>query len=137
MRQKIVFTLCACLLFAFVQAQTPYAFKHTRANPTGAVVNTGIDTTSASIPGLYEILIITPVVTKVSGTVGGNCILEFSGNGTSWVTAVGDTLALTNVATQFKNFILTKDPYLFYRIRTVGTGTMSATVSVTYAAKRF
>lgn len=119
-------------MFAHGQA----VFTHTKSNPTGAVVNTGIDTSVASIPSFFEVMTITPIVTKVSGTVGGTAILQSSIDGATWTARLGDTLTLSNVALQWKDIPHDKDRYLFYRVLTTGTGTMSATVSIKYAGKK-
>lgn len=123
-------------LVLFANAQTKFA--HTKTNPTGAVVNTGIDTSSAVIPGYYETLIISPVVTKVSGTVGGTVILQVSATGLAgtWTAPLGDTLTLSNVATNFKDLHLPKYDYIYFRVLTTGTGTMAATVDTYWLGKK-
>lgn len=127
------FLLCSCM-FAHGQA----VMSHTKSNPTGAVVNTGADTSSAQLGGLYETLLISPMVTKISGTVGGKAILQVSANGLAgtWTSPTGDTLTLADQAVNSANFKLPKDAFLFYRVITTGTGTMSATVTVPYVGKK-
>lgn len=134
MKSFILSALVCCSMFAHGQA----VFSHTKSNPTGAVVNTGADTSSAQLGGLYETLLISPVVTKVSGTVAGKAILQVSINGGAgtWSSPTGDTLTLADQAVNFANFKLPKDPFLFYRVITTGTGTMSATVTVPYVGKK-
>lgn len=130
----LVFALSASALFA--SAQT--TFKHTVTNPTGAVVNTGADTSSATIAGYFETLVISPIVTKVSGTVAGNAILQVSASGLAgtWSSPLGDTLALSDQTTNFKDLHLPKMDYIYFRVITKGSGTMSATTKTIYVAKK-
>lgn len=135
--KKMLFVATVLLISCFAQAQTPNAFKHTKANPTGVVLNTGIDTSSVAVPSLYETLKIKITVVKNSGTVAGTAILQRSVDGVDYFPILGDTLTLTNVARQSKTIDLPKDGNLFYRVLTTGTGTMNATATVVYTGKRF
>lgn len=98
----------------------------------------------------YESQSIQVVITKISGTVGGTVTLVGSNDGTNFVdicrasiaaTALrpsySDTLVPTNVTTNtkiwtFSNAANTQGqttdfgPYLYYGVKYVGTGTMSA-----------
>lgn len=123
--KKIIMFLCLFAIGFAVQAQT--AFSHTASNPTGAVVNTSVDTMTYSMQKGYKLVGIQTIVTKVSGTVAGTSILYASIDGTNYV-ATGDTLTNTNVATN--SFLVTKaNPYRYWRILTTGSGTMSATTA--------
>lgn len=67
--------------------------------------------------------------TKVSGTVGGKCLIEVSDTGTNWVKhGSADSLVLTNSATNFKIISAAESAlkYRKYRVRCTGTGTMAA-----------
>lgn len=124
MKKIILMAILSVALF-WTQAQT--AFSHTASNPTGAVVNTAVDTMSYSMTKGYRLVGIQTVITKVSGTIAGTSILYASINGTNYV-ATGDTLTNTNVTTN--TFLLTKaNPYRYWQIRTTGSGTMSATTA--------
>jgi hypothetical protein len=128
--KKALFLLMIGFAFALhSQAQTT-TFSHTATNPTGAVVNTGIDTMTVAFPGNFSAIGIQPVVSKVSGTVAGTSILYGSINGTTYV-ATGDTLTNTNVTTNTKVIKLTFPVYRTYRLITAGSGTMSATTGAT------
>lgn len=112
------------------QAQT--AFKHTASNPTGAVVNTGVDTMTVEFPSWNVAVGIQPVLTKVSGTITAvKSYLYGSVDGTNFATAILDSMTSSN---QASNTIIWKLPtpvYRKYRIITTGIGTMSATTSAT------
>jgi hypothetical protein len=131
--KSFLIPLLACLALD-VNAQV--AFKHSATNPTGAVVNTGIDTAKLAAPALYETVKIKVTVTKVSGTVAGTAILQRSVDGVDYAPVLGDTLTLSNVASQYKVFDLPKDGNLFYRVLTTGSGTMSATSKAVFAGKK-
>lgn len=118
--------LFALLMMYVVQAQT--AFHQTTSNPTGAVVNTGIDTMTYTLSTPYTNIVIQPVITKVSGTVAGTSVLYYSVNGTNWV-STGDTLTSTNVTTNSAIWLKTANPARYWRILVTGTGTMSATAA--------
>lgn len=105
-----------------VNAQT--SFKHTASNPTGAVVNTGSDTSEIQVNGYQAIVGIQAVVTKDSGTIAGTSILYGSVDGENYV-ALGDTLTLGNSAVNTAVWVKEKHPYLKYRIITTGEGTMA------------
>ncbi len=69
------------------------------------------------------------VVTKVSGTVAGNVILEASNDGTNYAAISTDTLTLTDVATNTQLWSVTNAPYKYYRLKGTGSGTMAAIIS--------
>lgn len=118
--------LFALFTMYIVQAQS--AFHQTTANPTGAVVNTGIDTMTYTLSQPYTNISIQTVTTKVSGTVAGTTVLYYSVNGTNFV-STGDTLTNTNVATSSAIWVKSGSPVRYWRILTTGVGTMSATVA--------
>lgn len=129
----LVFALCFAALFA--QAQT--SFTHTKSNPTGLITNTGSDTSTYSLPGYYETLSIQPTVVKASGTLAGTAIFQFSTNGKEFLTSLGDTVTLANVAESAPVILhLTKPDFLFMRIITTGSGTMTANTAHVFAAKK-
>lgn len=136
MNKKIFLVLFLATFALAGYAQTKFA--HTKTNPTGAVVNTGVDTSSATISGYYETLVVTPVVTKVSGTVGGTAILQVSSTGLAgtWTSPTGDTVTLSNQAVNFKDFHLPKYDYIYFRVLTTGTGTMAAQVDTYWLGKK-
>ncbi len=122
--------LLLTVAFQFTKAQGN--FSHTTSNSTGAVVNTGIDTSTYTLYKSYTHVAVQPKVTKVSGTVAGTSILYYSVDGSNWI-ATGDTLTNTNQTTN--TTIWNKiSAARYWQIRTTGSGTMSATTAHKIAA---
>lgn len=132
-RTVLVFILCSCALLCKAQV----SMNHTKSNPTGLITNTGSDTSFYALPGYYETLAVQPLAIKGSGTMAGTEILQISVNGVDWVAPAGDTVTLTNVARQVPVLLhFTKPDWLFFRIITTGSGTMTATTAHTFAGKK-
>lgn len=132
---KTVFIAILASMSLFAHGQT--SFSHTKSNPTGLITNTGSDTATYSLPGYYEILTIQPTVVKASGTLAGTAIFQFSTNGKEFNTALGDTVTLSNVAESAPTQITVLKPgFLFMRIITTGSGTMTANTAHVFAAKK-
>lgn len=129
--KKLAFILFAVLLTFGLSAQT--AFHHTVSNPTGAVVNTGIDTSTYVLANSYNYISIQPALTKVSGTVAGTSILQISVNGTQYINT--DTVTNTNVAVSSSVIWEKKTAARYLRILTTGSGTMSATTGAKLSVK--
>lgn len=128
--KKILFFITLICLCYIGRSQT--AFSHTTTNPTGAVVNTGIDTSSYVLSKSYHVVSVQPALTKVSGTVAGTSILQISLNGTQYINT--DTVTNTNVAVS-SSVIWTKiTAARYFRVITTGSGTMSATTSAKISA---
>jgi hypothetical protein len=126
MKKAIFFLLIGLVCSIGLQAQTG-TFSHTASNPTGAVVNTSVDTMTYTLSKGYQLVGIQTIITKVSGTVAGTSVLYASIDGVNYV-STGDTLTNTNVTTN--SFLVTKaTPYKYWRILTTGSGTMSATTN--------
>lgn len=129
--------LVFALSFAALLAQAQTSFTHTKSNPTGLITNTGSDTATYSLPGYYEILTVQPTVVKASGTLAGTAIFQFSTNGKEFNTSLGDTVTLSNVAESAPTQITVLKPgFLFMRIITTGSGTMTANTAHVFAAKK-
>lgn len=116
------------MVAAISKAQTPVALSQTTSNPTGAILNTSVDTLSITLNGYYKVIGIQPVVTKATGTMAGTAILYGSINGTNYV-AVGDTLTLTNVTTNTAVWSIESSPYKSFRILVGGATTVTGTAS--------
>lgn len=122
------FVILALLGLAFAFSGTAQVrMSHTTSNPTGAVVNTGKDTSVIKLPTYSPQTTFQLVVTKVSGTVGGTCYLQGSLDGVTYVNS--DTLTLSDQAVNVKQIVKTGNPFIYYRAITTGTGTMSATAN--------
>jgi hypothetical protein len=86
------------------------------------LTNAGADYVQYSPSISYEQISFQPVVTKISGTIGGSAYLSWSNDGTNFINL--DTLSLSDVATNTTVFPKTYNPALWYRITFTGTGTM-------------
>lgn len=82
----------------------------------------------------YSALGIQPVVTKISGTVAGNVILQSSLDGVNYVNT--DTLALTDAATNTKLFSKVTTPFVYYRLRFITSGTQSYVPRIYYVLRK-
>lgn len=67
------------------------------------------------------------ILTKVSGTIAGKMTIQGSINGVNYVNV--DSLTLTDIATNAKVTTFSDDPYQYYKISIVGSGTMVATLN--------
>lgn len=99
------------------------------------IVNTGSVSKTFKATAGYSAVGVQPVVTKISGTVGGSAILYYSLDGTNF-TSTGDTLTLANVATNSKVFGHITTPGVYYKVIATGTGTMSAQLRVYYVFRK-
>lgn len=134
---KKIVLLCALAVAVTADLSAQVSFTHTKTNPTGSVVNTGIDTSYGQVPGYYELGIVTLSVNKVSGTIAGKAILEFTGNGRDYYRLLGDTLTLSDVARNVLVYhVVGKPDFIGMRVVTTGTGTMSAVVDHTFVFKK-
>lgn len=75
------------------------------------------------------------VVSKLSGTIAGTSFIQGSLDGTNYV-SISDTLALTNVTTNTDIWLEKPSSYLYYRIKTTGSGTMSGRVYGYFLGKK-
>ena len=82
----------------------------------------------------YSALSIQPVVTKISGTVAGNVILQGSLNGVNYVNT--DTLALTDATVNTKIFTKVTTPLVFYRLQFITAGTQSYVPRIYYVPRK-
>jgi len=104
------------------------AFAKTASNPTGAITNAAIDTGSYVFSKGYSRVLFNTTYTRATGTAAGTCILEYKINASdNYKSDAGDTLSLTNVASQTLYWNKTV-PARYWRIRTGGGTTVTATV---------
>ena len=125
-------------LFAFtVMASAQFTVGVKLANATTDSIKTGALTVTKyiSLSAGYMNVSIQPVVTKVSGTVGGIARLYGTVDGTNYI-ATKDTLTLTDIATNTVIWKITTSPYAKYKIVAVGTGTMNAVMRTWYLARK-
>jgi hypothetical protein len=99
---------------------------------TGATL-TNADTayaTSAVVGAFYESFAITATVTKSSGTIAGNIVLQGTVDGSTWVSlATADTLADATASYKFSDV---PAKYYRYRVRAISTGTSVSVLSSDY-----
>lgn len=112
-----------------------FKFKPTPSNPTSAISNTSADTTSLYLPGYYNIVALQPVYTRNTGTAAGTVIIYGSINGVNFY-PTGDTMAVTNQATNTQIFTHLNPPWVYYRSVASGGTTVTATVQTYYTARR-
>lgn len=91
-------------------------------------VNSGTAYVDLQVQKVNSYITAQAVVTKISGTVGGNVFLQGSLDGTNFKNVGADTLTNTDQTTNTKIFVLDGNPYLYYRLLLTGSGTMSATI---------
>jgi len=139
--KKIILGLLVC--FALCSTQNASAQVITMGGSDGAVVNTATAYNTQKVDGGFTYACVQTVITKVSGTVGGTVTLQGSVDGVNYETVdlsyISDSIATftpTNVATNSVIFKMNGAPYGYYRIKYVGTGTMSATVTSYFIGKK-
>lgn len=93
------------------------------------IVDAGVVSVTQTLSISHAVTSFQAVVTKVSGTVAGDVILEASNDGTNYSIISSDTLTLTDVATNSQLWSVTNAPYKFYRLKGTGSGTMAAILS--------
>lgn len=103
----------------------------TYSNAIDTVTNSATNTVTLRVKSWYKTIVIQPVITKISGTVGGTVTVQGSNDGTNYTTVSSSysdaqTLTPTNQTTNTKLFKITGSPYAYYRVSYTGTGTMSA-----------
>lgn len=127
--KKIGTLLFGLLLSVASFAQTAnsvYSMTSTFGYTTDTVTNTATKWVKTQVQSGYNTVSIQAVVTKISGTVAGNVILQGSNDGTNYVSIGLDTLATTDVTTNTHVFTVQDSPYEYYRLSYTGSGTMAA-----------
>lgn len=110
-------------------------FNQTVANPTGALLNTTPDTMTVFAIHDYNFVGIQPVITKATGTQAGTAILNVSLDGVNWQPVIGDTLTLSNVATNTTIWRFDNPVYNYYRIIVSGATTVTGFASAKFTGK--
>ena len=132
MKRIIILTLSFLLLGSVMnesQAQG-VVFAKTASNPNGAITDTGIDTSTYRFTRGYSKILFGMTYTRATGTAAGTAILEYKiSSSDNYKSAVGDTLTLTNAASQ--TVYWNKEiPARYWRVRVGGGTTVTATVAV-------
>lgn len=111
--------------------QAQQSFTGTTTNPTGAVLNATVDTLNLIMSGQYNsTMTVQALLTKASGTIAGTVRLYGSNynNVTGAWQAVGDTLTLSNAATNAHVWTIDKPCFKYYQILQSGGTTMAGTL---------
>ena len=108
------------------------SFRGTTTNPTGAVLNATVDTLNYTV-GVSEAdaMTIQVLLTRSSGTVAATVRLygsNYNNTAGAWV-AVGDTLTLSNAATNTHTWTLSPPTYKYYQILQSGGTTVAGILS--------
>jgi hypothetical protein len=134
--KKFIFLIAFGLLGVAANAQI-YDMLATTGNTSDTVTNTSAETLTKQVSGAFSQVTVQLTVTKIGGTVAGTSVLQGSIDGTNYVTLTshyadpGDTansVTNTNVATQSWIWDVGNSKYLYYRVTTTGSGTMTAKV---------
>lgn len=123
------------LILAFFLLISSLTFAQT--NPATNFVPASDTLTNAVAKSLTKLLVapystvtVQVRVAKLSGTVGGTVTLTGSVDGVTYYAISGaSSLTLTDTATQGTIWIVTGNPYSYYKVLGTGTGTMSALIS--------
>lgn len=128
--KKFIFSLClfAIGLFACIAPTKSSAQVVTMTGSGDTVTNAETEYILYKAQTNYMVGIQLQV-TKLSGTVAGTATIEASIDGTNYVTIPdADTLTLTNVSSQGLLWNFSPSPYVYYRLKITGSGTMAARV---------
>lgn len=121
---KKLFLLVALVIgiASISQAQAP---KRMSVAVGDTLVNTDTLYKTFDISAGYAVVGVQVVVTKISGTVAGNVILQKTMDGTNWHNV--DTLVLSNVATNAEMFEFQAPAAGKMRVQFISAGTQSYT----------
>lgn len=139
MKKLITVLSCALLFIALgASAQSGYLKRASDSKTTDTLTNAATSNLQLPISGYQNVVSIQALVTKLTGTTGGNVFLYGSNDGTNYVVVPSkrndgatrlDTLILANSAgVQSKIFRVENSPYTYYQLRTVGTGTQTTKI---------
>jgi hypothetical protein len=133
--KKIMFLALLVMVYALsTSAQTATTFPLTSAD---SLTNTDTVSKVISVTAGYSGIAIQPVVTKVSGTAGGNVVLYESVNGTDYL-PTGDTLAVTNTAgAQSVIWKKTAPLPVKYKATLITSGTVVEILRVSYVLRKY
>jgi len=129
------------ILFLFVvlasfgaSAQTQYTYSMTGSGDT--LTDTGTDSVYYALNSYYKTVTVQFEVTKISGTVAGTAKLYATVDGSNYTQIATDTLALADVTTNSKIWVVSGSPYAKYKVEVVGVGTQTSSfVGTIYGSK--
>lgn len=127
--KKLVILIAAsmALMLQSNESKAQVALKQTAYNPTGVIVDTQADTMSYVLSYKPSLVTVSVKVGKNSGTPAGTIAIQYSLDGTYYISA-GTSFTLTNITTnqQIWNVATTAK---FWRIIVSGNTTVNATCS--------
>lgn len=124
--KRIFVLLFGLMMFGLMQPQAQTLITWTKS--ADSLLNTTPVNLILRVSGSYDHAVFGLAVTKVSGTVAGNAKLYGSVDGTNYqlIRAAADSLAITDVTTNFKVWEMDSIKYPYYKIVATGKGTMKA-----------
>lgn len=129
--KKLLFIAIVFLITGTTQAQTVFSLKwNTYSKTLDTVTNTGVKTSTITVLGVHDQLSAHVTVTKISGTVAGKIYWQASTDGTNFASL--DSVTITDLASATYQYNRTTTlPFVYFRVRAAGSGTMSASVTGT------
>ncbi|MDP1763067.1 MAG: hypothetical protein Q8L07_04200 [Sediminibacterium sp.] len=123
MRKYLLLTLISLAATFSLRAQSNQLTPaiDTSTNAQTRYIVTGVQN------GQYQTFSIQFVKDSVSGTVAGYALIQASIDNSHWKDVNTDTFTFTNTGSQNYLWDLTKNKYLYYRIKVVTTGTQVST----------
>lgn len=137
--KKIIFFLSLMFAFTITNAQTSLTSVY--GNTVDTVTNTGTKYMyTGAIKGFQKVVSIQVSLTEISGTTGGTISLEASLDGTNYYSyfdskAASYTFTPSDVTSQNFRFQITDVGDVYFRVKYVGTGTMSDKITAKYLAR--
>lgn len=115
---------------AFAQNMPTVSVSKTMTGGTLTNSGTTYVTMPSTISYLYEVCSFQLVATKVSGTLNGYAVLQYSNDGTNYINVdITDSLHISNQTTNTYTFVVTHNKANFYRIACIGRTTQSITLT--------
>jgi hypothetical protein len=130
--KKVFLILLVSIAFLTSNAQKATVFPLVSAD---SLSNTDTVNKVIILSAGYSGIAIQPIVTKVSGTAAGSVVLYESLDGTNYK-STGDTLSLTNVATQHVIWKKTSPVPVYYKVQGISSGTVVEILRVYYVARK-
>jgi hypothetical protein len=118
-----------------VNAQKVIEWNKPTSASKDSLIDTGTVLNTFMLVSAPDVMLVEPTVTKVSGTVAGYTVLEYSVLGDNWKIQ-GDTLHHGNATTNHTIWTIANPGAPLWRTRSVGTGTMKARVKVNSHTKK-
>lgn len=126
--KKIMFLAMILLSVASFSQNLVTSLKSNYNKFSDTATNSGTAYVDLQLAKVYGQISVQAVVTKISGTVAGNVLLQGSLDGTNFKDISTDTLSNTDVTTNTKIWVVDNNPYSYYRLLLTGSGTMSASI---------